>query len=142
MLTFALAMILSPVIGRTGDFAIEERRISFAPLAVPNGCRRALPKLKRLCTAMRYRTQYRMEAAFADLDNDGRQDVVIRFMSSPDCGSGGCATEIYLSKSRGSFQRAALNIVTDGRIARCRTHGQAGVTFPDRRPGYVCFALH
>ena len=79
-----------------------------------------------------------MEVALEDFDNDGFEDVAVRFRSLLECGSHGCHTQLYHARA-GAFDLMDHNLVTDGPIARCRSGSIAGVAFPGRGRNFVCF---
>lgn len=136
-----LALAASHIIGKPGHFTMQGRPIDFTYMSVPGGCRKGLPRLKRACALTRDRPKYSLEVAFGDLNLDGLEDVVVRYMSSPDCGSHGCSTEVYFAGNDGIFRLVLKDLISYGRVVRCRTGGRSGVAFPDGRPGYVCFGL-
>lgn len=104
-----------------------------------------------LCAAKRDGKDYSMETAFADFNQDGLEDVVVRTRSLFECGLRGCHTEIYLASTKGQLRRKVWRrdhppsftevLITDGRVARCRVANQVGIAFPDRSPGFACFTL-
>jgi hypothetical protein len=136
-----LALAMSYVVGTPGHFTAQGRPIDFTYMSVPRGCRKGLPKLKRLCTKTRDQQKYHLQVAFGDFNLDGLEDVVIRYMSSTECGSRGCSTEVYYANTDGVFRLVLNNLNTDGRVIKCRTRGRSGVAFPDSGPRHVCFGL-
>lgn len=137
----AVALLLSPAPTATPRFVLSGAPVKFVSLSLPHGCRRALPKLARLCTAKRHGQKNNIKAAFADFNRDGLEDIVVRFSVPYECGSGGCATEIYLAQPNGRFRRAELWLWTDGPVVPCRMFGRAGIAFPGAGPNFACFSL-
>lgn len=82
-----------------------------------------------------------MEVLVADLNRDGKADAVIRYLSLFDCGSHGCATDIYRGIGSGAFVKTNLNLVTMGPSVRCRLGRAIGVGFPSSGRNFACFSL-
>jgi hypothetical protein len=60
----------------------------------------------------------------ADLNFDGREDIVLSTKDGPSCGNGGCSTAIYLKQTDGSYARTELGLHP---LAANLTPGKNGV---------------
>ena len=106
-------------------------------------CLARLPRLRRLCTPESFSGHNYVQILIADLDEDGRADVAIRYLVSGRCSGSfhGCQTEVYRNTRRG-FVDARLFVVTVGHVQRCRRNGAPGVRFgAPIEPGH-CFAIN
>ena len=113
--------------------------VPFRRMQSQRDCQLTIPKLSKLCRAEWFANRSQMEVALADLDNDGLEDVAVRFASMGNCGSHGCGTELYHARPTGRFVRTLDYLVTDGPISRCGHGATRGVAFPIRGPGFACF---
>jgi len=113
--------------------------IQFRHLQNRRDCELTIPKLSHLCAGDWFSDRTDIEAALADLDEDGLEDVAVRFRSLEGCGSHGCTTELYHARETGTFVRTSHLLVTDGPISRCSSGKTRGISFPVRGPSFACF---
>jgi hypothetical protein len=94
-------------------------------------CRALIPRLKLLCVdRLSGRGKFRMRILVADLDKDGRDDVIVRYATLFDCGSHGCATELYQQDQHGQFIKIQ-DVVSAGDVVNCYVNGKIGISYGD-----------
>lgn len=121
----------------SGQTVLLGTPVQFQRLKSRRSCQLRIPKLRQLCQPKWFSTGAAMEVAVADFDNDGLEDVAVRFRSRLGCGSHGCPTQLYHAQ-RDTFVPMLQNMVTDGPVARCR-RSISGVAFPASTHKLVCF---
>jgi hypothetical protein len=124
--------------GHAGSASSPRQMLAFMTTLSPAACRRMIPRLKRLCPPRPIsHGSYDTEILVADVDRDGKADVLIRYRSLFDCGTQGCTTELYRSV-RGRYVPVFLNLVSDGGVSLCRAGERPGLIFGD---AHHCFPI-
>ena len=139
----AMAVVPTPLALAAQPENLRGRHAEMLPFrSLPDraACLRHLPQLQHVCTPDRLGRPYHMEVVIADLDRDRRRDVVIRYLSLLDCGSHGCATELYRGVAGRRLVKSQLNVVSTGAVLRCRRGSYLGIAFSGSRNRH-CFLM-
>lgn len=125
------------VVQPSGQTVLLGTPVQFQRLKSRHSCQLRIPKLRRLCQPKWFSTGAAIEVAVADFDNDGLEDVAVRFRSPLDCSSHGCQTQFYHAQ-RGTLVRMGYNAPSDGPVVRCRNRSISGVAYTESGHNQVC----
>jgi hypothetical protein len=116
---------------------LSDTPVQFRRLESRRDCQVTIPKLRRLCQPKWFSKGAGIEVALEDFDNDGLEDVAVRFRSRPECISHGCPTHLYHAR-RGTFVVMDHKPLSDGPVSRCRTGSKPGVAITESGHNRVC----
>jgi hypothetical protein len=104
------------------------------------GCRKLPTNDIARCLSDTKDQESHIELAYADLNADGRVDLIARTVSLDACGARGCSTFVYL-RERSELQAATPDVVSFGDAETCLSHRGPGIRFYYRDVAGKCFVV-